>query len=343
MRTSTSRRRPPFLSLLSGLALAALAACGQPGIATSTSSGGEGGGGEDPGQGGSGAGSSSTASSGGSGGGGPAQPLKVMNWNVQNLYNDVYDSGIPDEQKASTADYQEKLDDIAAVIKAMDPDVAVLQEVENMKVLEDLNAKLGGVYKGLAHVDSNDPRSIDVVALGRTPFDAVVSHKDEPFVLAGTNGPQYRFARDCVEMHVTVNGRHVVFLGVHFRSKGPPDDADKRLAEAQRTRAIADGIAAADPTAAIVVLGDFNDLPGSPPVRAVVGEGERAWKSVADEVPQGERWTFNYQGELELIDHQIANPVLASFLAPGGAVIRHGKDVEAASDHSPLMATYLVK
>jgi predicted extracellular nuclease len=326
--------RPPSASLVIAALLAVAAGCrAGDGTAGSTMSSGSTG---TAGTGGSGA--------GGSGGGPPAgEPLRVLNWNARNFFNDIDDSTADGEEVVSAAEYQAKREAVADVLRALAPDVAVLQEIENLGVLEALNTMhLEGAYPHAALVDSADPRGIDVAALSKIPFDNVVSHLGDMFTKVGTNGPTYTFARDALELHLTVNGRHVVLIGVHFRSKGPPDDPDKRLAEAQHTRAIADGIAAADPTAAIAILGDFNDLPGSPPVNAVAGAGETAFDDVAMLLPSASRWTFNFNGSLELVDHQMANSLLRGMLDESAVEIPHGPEIDAASDHAPIVATYRI-
>lgn len=311
-----------------------------PGASSTTQSGSSGSGGD----GGSG--------SGGGGGEGPTgTPLVVLNWNVRSLWNDEDDSDAKGEEVLSTAAYEKKLALVGAVLKELDPDVAVLQEVENEGVLARLNDDfLSGAYVDASVVESNDLRGVHIAALSKVPFDEIVSHKDDQFTALTPGGPTYKYTRDCVELHLTVAERKLVLLGVHFRSKGPPDDADKRLAEAQHTRAIADGLAKDDPDAGILVLGDFNDLPGSPPYQAVLGTGEDAYTNAPLLIPSEDRWTFDYQGKLELIDHQMANPVLAEMLDEKTVRIRHGDDVacdpadpECASDHAPLVATYRIR
>jgi endonuclease/exonuclease/phosphatase family metal-dependent hydrolase len=291
-------------------------------------------------------GSGGTGGEGGSGAGeppGPPEPLAVLNWNTRNFFNDKDDTAGTAETVLSAAQYRQKREAVAAVLKELDPDTAVLQEVEHLSVLEDLNRnELAGAYPHLALVEGNDPRGIDVGVLSKIPFENVVSHVDDRFTKVGTQGPVYVFVRDCLEIHLRRGGRHVVLLAIHFRSKSPPDDADKRLAEAQRSRAIADAIAADDPTAAIAVLGDFNDLPGSPPFLAVAGSGEGAFDDVASTVPEADRWTFDFNGQLELIDHQMANPILRAMLDPGSVQLLHSAAAEAASDHAPILARYTI-
>ena len=269
-------------------------------------------------------------------------PLRVLNWNVHNLENDKDDSGAPGETIVSSAEYASHRKAVGAVIALLDPDVAVLQEVENKAVLEDLNeTELGGKYVGSFLVDGNDYRGVDIGILSKFPIDSTASHKSDAFPLNGTQGPNYYYARDCVEVHLGFNGRKMVFLGVHFKAKSN-DDPMQRLAEAQHTRAIADALMKEDPSRAIVILGDFNDTPESPPHLAVRGEGATQFTDIAQSVPSADRWTYDYQGKLELIDFQFANPNLSQMLDAASVTIRHAKDAEDASDHAPIIATYMV-
>jgi exonuclease III len=58
--------------------------------------------------------------------------------------------------------------------------------------------------------------------------------------------------------------------------------------------------------------------------------------------PSSERWTYNYNGTLELVDHQMVNPALRAMLVEGSVSIPHGGAISAASDHAPILATYSV-
>lgn len=317
------------LTLLGALLVGAtsLFACGDD----TTSTGGGGSGGE--------------PASGGSGGGGgspPGQAIKILNWNLHNFFDTTEDTTNTEDDSISQAEYTEKLNAVVDILAELDPDIMVLQEVENESILVDIEAGLGSSYPGKFILQGNDPRGVDIAAMSRIQFDDVVSHLSETFEVEGMPGESYSWTRDLVEYHLTAGGQKVVLLGVHYKAKGPPDNPEKRLAEAQRTRAIADSLTDQDPSRGILVLGDYNDLPGSPPVLAVIGS-DPAYVSIADEIPQADRWTFNFEGSLELIDHQIANPVMAGLLIPGSATIRHGADVDVASDHAPLMATYQVE
>ncbi len=296
--------------------------------------------------------SSTTGSStGGTGGGGGSAgtPLKIMDWNVHNFFDDKDDPAVPNataqtsgETVKSTAQYDAQRAAIATMIGTYDPDIIVFAEVENVGVLEDLNADLGDKYVDLQVPQGNDARGVHIAAMSKIAFTSVVSHKDDSFLLEGTAGPNYKFSRDAPEFHLTYAGRDIVLVGIHFRSKGPPDDADKRLAEAQHTRAIADGLTSANADLGLVILGDANDTPGSFPVNALVGADPDVYKDAPDSVPSPQRWTYDYQGTLELIDHQLSNKVLAPMLDEASVQIPDGHmiDDQEVTDHSPIFAKY---
>jgi len=281
-----------------------------------------------------------TTSSGGSGAGGELPdplPLTVVNWNLFNFYNDEIDDSAQDE--AIDPNWTVHRADVGKVLRAIDGDILVLQEVEHEAVLEELDAlELDGAYPYIRVIDGNDPRGIDVGIMSKIPLDEVKSHKDESFTKAGTDSPPYLYARDCLEVHVTYNGRALALLGVHYKAK-ENDNPDKRLAEAQHTREIADALSAATPQKGVLILGDFNDIPGSPPYLATAGDAGEFTNS-AESVPSADQWTFDYFGTLELVDHQFANPLMAARLDE--IRILHGPEAEAASDHAPVIATYQV-
>jgi endonuclease/exonuclease/phosphatase family metal-dependent hydrolase len=325
-----------FAAPLLALALAACVEDGPSGSGGDTDDDGDGG-----------AATSSSAGGAGQGGGGAApatQPLTIVNWNTHNFFNDKNDDPSPDEYVVSTSDYTAKRKDVADVLVKLDADIAVLQEIENESVLKDLNGTIsvtaGAAYPEARLVPSFDQREIAV--LSRVPIEEVVSHQDEYFEQWGTNGPSYRYTRDCLEVHLTYNGRKIVLLGVHFRSKVAPDMPEKRLAEAQHTRDIANALATKLPDAAIVVLGDYNDTPGSPPYLALIGEGDAAYTNAAMLVAEPARWSYEYNGTPELIDHQLSNPLLAKMLDTASVRLEHTPEVDKASDHAPLIATYNV-
>ena len=280
---------------------------------------------------------------GGSGTGAGPTPdpiaFDVMTWNVRNLFNDQNDSSAPQEEIDS--DWPARRAEVGNVLFALDTDVVVLQEVEHTEVLEELDTlELMDRYPHISVSEGNDPRGIDVGVMSKYPFDQVVSHAGEVFTQNGSTSPNYKFARDAYEVHMTVNQRHVVLIGVHFKAKDN-DDPDKRLAEAQRTRNIANAVAMDDPDAAIIVLGDFNDLPQSPPYEAVALP-DPSYRNAALLAPVADQYTYTFNGTQELVDHVMMNPVADARVDAGTVRIVHGPEAQDASDHSPVIVGFMM-
>jgi endonuclease/exonuclease/phosphatase family metal-dependent hydrolase len=276
---------------------------------------------------------------------GPPAPFRVVTWNVHDLYDDV--AGNCDcqfESTPKTADYQAKIDAVSKALASLAGDVAMLQEVENAAVLDKLAtspllAPLG--YKTRVMYRGNDPRGINIAFLSKLPIDGAYSHKDDKFTRVDLPAYLYQYTRDALEVHMTVRGQTLVFFGVHFKAKSDPDDPDRRLAEAQHTRQLADAALKADPSAYVWVLGDFNDAIDSPPYTAVRdGVAGPAFLDAGTKVAAADRWTYSYQGNKVMIDHLFASPGPTARLDDKSATVTHDKN--QPSDHAPVAATFLV-
>lgn len=92
--------------------------------------------------------------------------MKVMTWNVENLFRPGGESGPPSEEV-----YQAKLGGLAGKINAEAPDVAGLQEVGDPDALEDLVQLLDGEWERRLS-QHPDRRGIRVGWLSRHPITA---------------------------------------------------------------------------------------------------------------------------------------------------------------------------
>lgn len=299
------------------------------------------------------AGQSGQAGSGGDAGAGTAGkgtvPVRVATFNAQNFFNDKIDGepGVQDEASSTptAAGYQTKLSSVAKILSLTKADVIALQEVENKAVLDDLAAQpdLGKSFPTRVLIPGNDPRGIDVALLSTFPTVDVISHKDEIFTGSTSMGDMFKFSRDCLEVHLAINGVRLVVLVSHFKAK-TSDNPAKRLAEAERTRAIADGATAKYPNAAVLIIGDFNDFPGSPPIDALQGAAPKLYTSAALTLPAGDAWSTTFNGQVKLHDDHRVNPLLEAMRVPGSTVILHDAMLPAGlsqvSDHAPVVSTY---
>ncbi len=303
----------------------------------------------------------------------PPAPWRVATFNVENLFDPDPANGAGGEEEASAtpseSTYAARLSAISTVVGRLGADLVVLQEVESRRALDELAEHVSppGRYPFRYLFEGNDPRGIDLAVLSRTPVARLLRHDTDVFrVLTATceteadaSSPRcrdYRYARDCLELHLVVRGQPIVLLGVHLKARQDGTDADdaKRLAEAQHTRRIADRLLAEDPALPLAVLGDLNAWPTEPAAAALRGEPAACacagppLVSVTEELAAEDAHT-TYSRDLDrpaLYDDLLLSPGAATLLIPGSVDIVHDEELPAAaaaaSDHDPVAASLLV-
>ena len=143
-----------------------------------------------------------------------------------------------------------------------------------------------------------------------------------------------------------------VFLAVaHFRSKGgddglmgahqPPEQhsEEQRMGQAESLRRFMDRMTELDPRAHLVVLGDLNEHEFRAPVQHLLAPG---WRNLIEDIPREDRYTFNYQGNSQVLDHIIVSPALAE-RSPEVDIVHVNADFNhdgRSSDHDPIVARF---
>ncbi len=257
-----------------------------------------------------------------------SERLRVATWNVHDLFDEVNDP-LTEDTAHRKATVERKLARVGAVLSRLDADLVVLQEVENLALLQRLArgplAPLG--YDHLHLAEGRDPRGIDVGVLSRLPFTRAVSHLDDR-----DRAGAHLFARDVPELHLSVAGREVVVLGAHLASKREPQDA-LRTAQAARVAQVAEALLAGAPEALLVVAGDLNDLPVSAALRPLLSN-----PLLADPVaylPASGSYTYTPLRHRGRLDYLLVSRNGLDWIADLEVVA--GDDVEAASDHRPVL------
>jgi len=156
--------------------------------------------------------------------------------------------------------------------------------------------------------------------------------------------------RRSLAVEAEVDGRPWFFVVNHWSSKyedgrpfgaiqpAPTPTATRRLAQAEVVRDFATDLLAKDPEARLVVLGDLNDVPWSPPVERL---GEPPLVNLLLRAPEATRYSYNFEGSAQLIDHVVVSPALA-----GGAEIEfvhlnsNCPENLRTSDHDPVVASF---
>ncbi len=273
-----------------------------------------------------------------------AESLTVATYNVENytladrMTPDGYRPAYPKPEVAKAA--------LRSVLRSMNADVVVLQEMGGRAYLEELRRDLAGEGLSYPHAEileaSDEPRHVAV--LSRRPFIRVRRHADLRFAYFGAGEP---VKRGLLEVAVPFDGSELSLFAVHLKSrttdrKDDPASAVRRAGEAEVIR---DRILALYPNPALarfLVAGDFNDGTTSRPVQAFLKRGATAITTL---VPagdaRGESWTHRYRAEdtYTRVDHLLVSLGLQSALPKAGALIMDGPEVTAASDHRPVVLT----
>jgi endonuclease/exonuclease/phosphatase family metal-dependent hydrolase len=212
--------------------------------------------------------------------------LRVMSWNVQNLFAAGTADGPPTQ-----AAFDAKLASLAAVIDAQRPDVLALQEVGPPEVLQQLQQRLTHQLPHRELSAHPDPRGIRVAVCSHLPMQnpvqlhpfpagmAPVQVGDAPADPSGPPATQEHMGRGALQITVTVNGQDVTVLTTHLKSKlltfpggrfQPRDEGERarfgayalglRAAEAVTLRAhLSQVLGGQGISRAVVVAGDLND------------------------------------------------------------------------------------
>ncbi|OZC02882.1 endonuclease/exonuclease/phosphatase family protein [Rubricoccus marinus] len=287
--------------------------------------------------------------------------IRIAAFNGEFLFDGVGDEGdavISFEWKGDPAKSRAHRDAVARSIRAIDADIVVIPETENVDVLEmmieESLSDLGYSAYLVPGQDSFTGQNIGL--LSNIPVDEV--GRTDVRLPVGVSDQRYGVSKN-MWARLTIAGRPVTLIGVHFLAR--PLDAERaprRETQAEVIRQLVEAEMAMGRE--VVVLGDFNDFDdetldraGSVPVTDVMARIKRAGPSPDDdlrnamaEVPQAERFTSLYdrnnndvieEGELSAIDHILLSPGLYSRLREVRYAPVH--DPREVSDHFPLVVT----
>ncbi|MFN6496656.1 MAG: putative Ig domain-containing protein [Nostoc sp. DedQUE01] len=145
------------------------------------------------------------------------------------------------------------------------------------------------------------------------------------------------------------NGETVYVIGNHFNSKGgdqplygpnqPPtlSSETQRQQQATLVKNFVESILAIDPNANVVVAGDLNDFEFSKPVSTLESAG---LTSLIETLPQNERYTYNFEGNAQTLDHILVSNNLLSKLDGYDVVHINSEFADQNSDHDPSVARF---
>ncbi len=271
--------------------------------------------------------------------------LRAATFNTHLFFDTICDSGRcaagDFEQVATPQTFAQRADAAAKAIRSFGADVVSLQEIETQTSLDAIARPLFDLYPTVVMGETGLPGSIDVAVLSTGALLEVRRHRDQPLMRA--DGTTTSFTRELLEVHLELKGSHVVMFAAHFRSKAS-DDPGRRLAEAQAARDLVLATAKEFPAAVVLLGGDLNDTPASPPLDALEGSAELL--RVAKDRPPESVATYLWQGKAEAIDHLfLALTSGGAYVPASAAAVRDpsGSSGLAGSDHAALRADFRVR
>ena len=282
-----------------------------------------------------------------------ADTFRVATYNLEN-YLAAPGGSRPLKSAAARAKIREGL-------RALKPDVLALQEIGGADALLELQSSLktDGLDLPFSELVSGSDTNIHVAVLSRLPIVARRPQTNDHFLLGGR---RFRVSRGLAEVDLKVSDRFsFTLIDAHLKSKLPvpeADEADWRLEEAKILREKIDALLSANPDANLIVLGDFNDSPDSPPLKTVLGHGNRSLVDTrpaernGDTEPASDRrlaarnvtWTQFYAREdlYSRMDYILLSHGLARAWDPAETYILTLPNWGQASDHRPLVATFTI-
>lgn len=196
-------------------------------------------------------------------------------YNVENLFDTVDDPDTWDDDftpkgsnRYTQKIYEQKLHNIATVIKEIAPTIIGLAEIENETVLQDLIAQpeLAALQYKYVWYDSPDPRGIDVALLYNSNAFKPVHSQHYPVIY-----PHLK-TRDVLYVAGKLNGETIHLLVNHWpsRREGVSKSEPKRIAAAKVNKRIADSLLKADAGNKVFIMGDMNDNPSDKSVSSIL-------------------------------------------------------------------------
>ena len=242
-------------------------------------------------------------------------------------------SGVPItslQQGWEIKDSQRKI--TASSIIENQPDIIVLQEVENLDTLNkfyrdfmkrkvadergifgDKNKKVQWKMDYRILVDGNDSHRIDVALMSRFPIKNIRTHIWDP--QEGSSHPM--FPRDCLEVDVEIpyKNKIITFLVNHFTSRLSDKTGTKRKNQANHViKILQDSFGQNLDKGNFVVLGDLNDSPDDSSLKTTLYNKKHKLIDPLKQAPEEERWThfwYSDKGkakEVSQLDHVILSP-----------------------------------
>jgi len=231
----------------------------------------------------------------------------------------------------SLSKYNQEIRYYSSLIGRTDTDVVALSEIENASVVEDLVTSLGHPWRGYFRQGRDTATGQDVALLSRlTLVEGSVTDFGFPAGRISRTDKGKRLSKVIGAVFVDRDSaQHIGVVTAHFLSRRN-DNARKSANRLRQAQATLEALKQFDSTVgSIVVLGDFNDVHGSPTITRLREVGQL--KSMIDHCAPGVK---SEGGITPSTKRQIDHILFKGMACRGRAYF----DLEEMSDHYAVWA-----
>ena len=252
--------------------------------------------------------------------------LTIAFWNVENFFDTLNTNGKNDEEFSPASKkhwnserYQTKVLHLAQVIGDMNnnhgPDILGMAETETNEVVNDLvNSTIKNLKYNVVRIQSPDERHISTALI----------YKSDKFELLNAVGDTVHLennhpTRLILEVSLLAKNNDTLHVFVnHWPSRlgGQEASENNRVAAAKTLRALVDLLLKTNPSANIVIMGDFNDEPDNNSIKRDLNAEKFICDSanfsyslhnLAWEKKRSGEGTLKYRDEWDLLDQIIVS------------------------------------
>lgn len=188
--------------------------------------------------------------------------VKIMNWNLQTFFDASFDGNEYSEYKSAKSGWNEqkyiqRLSRLEEVIKEIDADILVFEELEKEEQLYDISNRLSGTFNfariySYGFFAANPGSSIGCAVLSRFPLGEATCHNID---VRSETLPQPSM-RPIIKIDVYVKGKTLALFVNHWKSKSGGEEESRIWREKQEN--LLARLMSSCKTKAKIAAGDFN-------------------------------------------------------------------------------------
>ncbi len=307
---------------------------------------------------------------------GPAGNTTITTFNLYNLFEVVQTPTGPSSPQALAIKIAKLV--LALRFELLLPEIIIVQEVESEKLLQKaadgVNEASGTAYRA-ASPPCSDGRGIQVGFLwDERRVERLRTYQlSGPAVSAAFGRRSPSPGREPLVGHFRLKGQELIIMANHFKSdySGDAEGAEKkrllrasvaqRRAQAYAVRDFVNALLEADAEAWLIVGGDFNQAPPTPPEVVDPGSPLAILQGRSEEVPltnllltrpDPNNYTFISDGWPVILDHLFVSPALMNHFTAVDVLhfnVAHPEVYQTdpstacrVSDHDPLEARFTI-